>query len=191
MGRGGSPQTPAIQGDLPSLPPPPRVGSARKSTPWQGKKTSGHAQNPPSTTCSCRRRHNDAGQGFQTLATATWPVCMWPRGCYLMFRGLARSRSGVIKLSLAQRGATRTCFLRHATVHCRQQYSANEIFAHQNMHKGKHKNEGTGSQLKLCDAQCCFCEKNQQPYSTITIVPPKKQRFHPVSLTQQWIKKTV
>ena len=74
-----------------------------------------------------------------------------------MFRGLARSRSGVFKLRLAQRGAIRTCYLRHGIAHCIQQYSANEILAHQNVHKGKHKDEGTGSQLKLSDTQCFFC----------------------------------
>ena len=64
---------------------------------------------------------------------------------------------GVFKLRLAQRGAIRTCYLRHGTAHCRQKYSANEILAHQNMHKGKHKDEGTGSQLKVSDTQCLFC----------------------------------
>ena len=74
-----------------------------------------------------------------------------------MFRGLARSRSGVFKLRLVQCGAIRTCYLRHGTAHCRQQYPANEILAHQNMHKGKHKDEATDSQLKLSDTQCFFC----------------------------------
>ena len=72
-------------------------------------------------------------------------------------RGLGRSRSGVFTLRLPQRGAIRTRYLLHGTTHFRQQYSANEILAHQNMHKGKHKDEGTGSQLKLSDIKCFFC----------------------------------
>ena len=88
------------------------------------------------------------------LLTLIWATRGMPqiRQVFPVFQGWLRGpRSGVFKLRLAQRGAIRMCYLLHGTAHYRQQYSANEILAHQNMHKGKHKAEGMGSQLKLRD----------------------------------------
>ena len=106
-----------------------------------------------------------------------------------MLKGLARSRSGVFKLRLAQRGAIRTCYLRHGTTNCRQQYSANEIIAHENMHKGKHKDERTGSQLKLSGTQCFFVGKNYNDIQPSEMLLKKKKIPSLIPNTKKRVRK--